>query len=124
MRDVPAISHTTSDVLMQAECVRHRAAEAIRIASLKKIVAQLNCAREASNLTKSQLARAIGSDPSVVGRLLGAHTENPTLATVVEVAAAVGLKLCLVPMSAEERARITEPMLSAETARSRPSYQG
>ena len=100
MRDVPANSYMMSDVPMQAECARHRAAEAIRIASLKRIVAQLNCAREASNLTKSQLARAIGSDPSVVGSLLAAHTENPTLAPVVEVAAASGLKLSPVPMTA------------------------
>lgn len=102
---------------MDTELARHRAAESVRIAALEAVVSQLDAAREALSLTKSQLARAIGSDPSVVGRLLCAHTGNPTLATVVEVAAAVGLKICLVPMSAEERARITEPMLAAKPAR-------
>jgi DNA-binding phage protein len=113
MPDIFAVKEPTGELPVDPECARHRASETIRIASLKDIVAQLNDAREASNLTKSRLARAIGSDPSVVGRFLSAHTENPTLATVVEVAAALGLKICLVPMSAEERARITEPMLSA-----------
>ncbi len=111
-------------VAVDAEYARHRAAESVRIAALRAIVAQLNNAREEANLSKSQLARAIGSDPSVVGRLLCAHTENPTLATVVEVAAAVGLKICLVPMSADERERITEPMLSTKPVRNGLAYKG
>jgi hypothetical protein len=35
---------------------------------------------------------------------------NPTLGTIAEVAAALGMKVTLTPMSADERARITEPM--------------
>jgi DNA-binding phage protein len=66
-----------------------------------------------AEIPEAQLARAIGSDPSVVRRLLSAHTINPTLATVAELAAALGLKVTLTPMSAEERKRITEPMLAA-----------
>jgi transcriptional regulator with XRE-family HTH domain len=68
---------------------------------------------EASNLTKAQLARAIGSDPSVVRRLLSAQTVNPTLATVAGLAAVLGLKVTLTRMSAQERKRITELMLAA-----------
>jgi hypothetical protein len=48
--------------------------------------------------------QTLGSDPSVVGRLLNARTGNPPLATVVQVAAAAGLKFALIPVSAEERA--------------------
>ena len=117
MRDAPAVNESLSAVPADAEYARHRAAESVRIAALRAIVSQVNDAREEANLSRSQIARAIGSDPSVVGRLLSAHTENPRLATVVEVAAAVGLKVCLVPMSAEERARITEPMLSTNPVR-------
>jgi DNA-binding phage protein len=46
----------------------------------------------------------------VVRRLLSAQAVNPTLATVAEVAAALGMKVTLEPMSKEERKRITEPM--------------
>jgi ribosome-binding protein aMBF1 (putative translation factor) len=99
--------------LEDPEFARDYAAESARIAAVDTVVNQLDDAREASNLTKAQLARAIGSDPSVVRRLLSADTINPTLATVAELAAALGLKVTLTPMSAEERKRITEPMLAA-----------
>ncbi|OIN81810.1 helix-turn-helix transcriptional regulator [Mycobacterium malmoense] len=99
--------------LKDCEFARHFAAESARIAAIDAVLNQLDDAREASNLTKAQLARAIGSDPSVVRRLLSAQTVNPTLATVAELAAALGLKVTLTPMSAEERKRITEPMLTA-----------
>lgn len=102
-----------AEKLEEPEFARHYAAESARIAAIDVVVNQLDDAREASNLTKAQLARAIGSDPSVVRRLLSAQTVNPTLATVAELAAVLGLKVTLTRMSAEERKRITEPMLAA-----------
>jgi transcriptional regulator with XRE-family HTH domain len=99
--------------LEDPEFARHYAAESARIAAIDAVLNQLDNAREASNLTKAQLARAIGSDPSVVRRLLSAQTINPTLATVAELAAALGLKVTLTPMSADERKQITEPMLAS-----------
>lgn len=99
--------------LEDPEFARAYAAESARISAIDAVVNQLDDAREASNLTKAQLARAIGSDPSVVRRLLSAQTVNPTLATVAELAAALGLKVTLTPMSAEERGRITVPMLAS-----------
>lgn len=99
--------------LEDREFARAYAAESARIAVIDAVVNQLDDAREASNLTKAQLARAIGSDPSGVRRLLPAQTVNPTLATVAELAAALGLKVTLTPMSAEERQQITDPMLAA-----------
>ncbi|QZA09010.1 helix-turn-helix transcriptional regulator [Mycolicibacter heraklionensis] len=98
--------------LADPEFARSYAAETARIAAIDAVVNQLDDAREASNLTKARLARAIGSHPSVVRRLLSAQTVNPTLATVAELAAALGLKVTLTPMSAEERERITKPMLA------------
>jgi len=94
------------------EFARRYAAESARIAAIDGVVNQLDEARAALNLTKAQLARAIGAEPSVVRRLLSAQTVNPTLATVAELAAALGLKISLTRMSAEERERITEPMLA------------
>lgn len=99
--------------LEEPEFARHYAADSARIAAIDAVVNQLDDARAASNLTKAQLAQAIGAEPSVVRRLLSARTVNPTLATVAELAAVLGLKVTLTRMSAEERRRITEPMLAA-----------
>jgi ribosome-binding protein aMBF1 (putative translation factor) len=102
-----------AEKLEEPEFARHYAAESARIAAIDAVVNQLDDAREASKLSKAQLARAIGSDPSVVRRLLSAQTVNPTLATVAELAAVLGLKITLTRMSAQERKRITEPMRAA-----------
>ena len=99
--------------LRDPEFARHYAAESARIAAIDTVVNELDALREKSGLTKAQLARAIGSEPSVVRRLLSSHSVNPTLATVAELAAALGMKVTLQPMSDEERKRITDPMVAA-----------
>ncbi len=95
---------------------REFAAESVRIATIDTLVNQLDTAREAAGLSKAELARAIGSDPAVVRRLFSATNVNPTLGTLAEVAGALGLRVTLAPMSAEERARVTEPMRRAAVA--------
>ncbi|MCG7300551.1 helix-turn-helix transcriptional regulator [Brevibacterium ravenspurgense] len=102
-----------SEDLNDLEFARSYAGESIRIATNDSLVNDLDELREAAGLTKARLARAIGSDPSVVRRLLSSESVNPTIATVPEVAAALGMKLILSPMSSEERQQITEPMLAA-----------
>lgn len=89
---------------------REFAAESARISTLDALVNALEEAREAEGLTKADLARATGITGPAVRRLLTAANPNPTLGTVVEVAAALGLKLAVEPMSAEERRAVTEPM--------------
>lgn len=99
--------------LKDPEFARAYASESIRIATIDALVNQLDARRENEGLSKAQLARAIGSDPAVVRRLLSASAVNPTLGTLAEVAAALGLKVTLVPMNREERKRITDPMKAA-----------
>jgi DNA-binding phage protein len=96
------------------EQARAFAAELARIRTVDTIVNALDEHRAAAGLSKAALARAIGSDPSVVRRLLTATTNNPTLSTVAEVAAALGLKVQLVPMTEAEKREMTEPMLGTE----------
>src|ERR1700749_478559 len=90
-----------ADRLRDPEFARHHAVETARIAAIDAVINRLDELREASGLTKAGLARAIGSEPSVVRRLLSAQAVNPTLATVAEVAAALGMKVTLEPMSKE-----------------------
>jgi DNA-binding phage protein len=89
---------------------RAYAAESARIEAIDSVINALDEARGMAGLSKAALARAIGSEPSVVRRLLSSDSVNPTLGTIAEVAAALGMKVTLTPMSADERDRITEPM--------------
>ena len=89
---------------------RAYAAESARIETIDAIINALDEAGSTEKLSKAALARAIGSDPSTVRRLLSSESVNPTLSTIAEVAAALGMKVTLTPMSKDERTRITEPM--------------
>ena len=92
------------------EFARAYAAESARIEAIDSIINALDEARGTEKLSKAALARAIGSDPSSVRRLLSSESVNPTLSTVAEVAAALGMNVTLTPMSEDERTRITEPV--------------
>ena len=67
----------------------------------------LDEARIDLGMTKAQLAHAISAKPEIVRRLLTAKSPNPTLATVVKVAAALGYSVQLVaakPRASRKRA--------------------
>lgn len=57
----------------------------------------LDDARVDAEVSKAELARRVSSKPEAVRRLLTASSANPTLRTVVSLAAALGLRLELVP---------------------------
>lgn len=96
--------------LRDPEFLRAYITESLRVATVDRLVHELDEAREALGLTKAQLARAISAEPAVVRRLLSPGPRNPTIGTLAEVAAALGLKIELVPMVAEERKRVSEPL--------------
>lgn len=72
---------------------RQYAIESARIATIDAVVNALDEAREAEGLSKADVARAVGSDPAVIRRLFGSGPVNPTLGTLAEVAAALGLRI-------------------------------
>ena len=64
------------------------------------------------------VARSIDARPEIVRRLFTEAGANPTLETVVEIAAALGLELRLVPVTQKKRA--AKPRLRvAKSSRSR-----
>ncbi|MFF1539117.1 helix-turn-helix domain-containing protein [Microbacterium sp. NPDC058269] len=99
--------------MQDPEFARAYATESIRIATIDALVNELDSLREGASLSKAQLARAIGADPSVVRRLLSSSSVNPTLGTLAEVAAALGMKVTLAPMNQQEKKQITAPMLAS-----------
>jgi transcriptional regulator with XRE-family HTH domain len=100
--------------LKDPEFLRTYVVESIRIATVDRIVGQLDDARNAAGLSKAAIARAIGSNPDAIRRLLTARQVNPTLGTLAEVAAVLGLRIALQPLSEAERENITEPLLNGE----------
>lgn len=96
--------------LADPEYARAFAAESIRIATLDAVVNRIAEGAKSAKMSKAALARSIGADPAVVRRLLTSDHANPTLGTLSEVAAALGMKVTLEPMTAAERRRFTEPM--------------
>jgi transcriptional regulator with XRE-family HTH domain len=91
--------------------LREYVAESIRIATIDRIVNELDATREAAGLTKAELARAISAEPATVRRLFSSGHVNPTLGTLSEIAAALGMRVVLEPLSADERQQITGPLL-------------
>jgi DNA-binding phage protein len=90
--------------------------ESIRIATIDTIINALDDARISAGLSKAALARAIGAEPATIRRLFSSGAANPTLGTLAEVAAALGLRIAVEPMPDDERRAVTVPLL-AESAR-------
>lgn len=102
--------------LEDPEFLREYVRESIRIATIDQLVNALDEAREAAHLTKAELARAISAEPAVVRRLFSASHVNPTLGTLAEVAAALGMRVTLEPLPAKEREQVTKPLLEGRSA--------
>jgi ribosome-binding protein aMBF1 (putative translation factor) len=60
------------------------------------LVRALDAAREKSGLSKADLAAAIDARPEVVRRLFTQENPNPTLSTLIRLAAALGYRVELV----------------------------
>jgi transcriptional regulator with XRE-family HTH domain len=96
--------------------LREYVAESVRIATIDRIVNELDAAREAAGLSKAELARAINSEPATVRRLFSAGHVNPTLGTLAEVAASLGMRVVLEPLGDGDRRQITESLLQGSTS--------
>ena len=66
------------------------------IDAVDQIVRALDTVRVAEGMSKAELARAISAKPEAVRRLFTKASPNPTLATVVSLAKALGYRLELV----------------------------
>jgi DNA-binding phage protein len=105
--------------LEDPEFLREYVVESVRIATIDQIVNALDDARKAAGLTKAALARAISAQPSVVRRLFSSGHVNPTLGTLAEVAAALGMRITLEPLPVAERRRVSTPLLEGRSADTR-----
>ena len=85
----------------------------VRIQTVDHVINALDDARMSKELSKAELARAVGADPAAVRRLFAAHG-NPTLNTLSDLAAALGLRITIEPMPQTE-AQAVAGVLVAQT---------
>jgi transcriptional regulator with XRE-family HTH domain len=97
--------------LLDPNFLREYVVASVRIATIDAIVNDLDDARKAAGLSKADLASAIQAEPAAIRRLLSSDQVNPTLGTLAEVAAALGLRVTLEPLSAAELRQVTQPLL-------------
>lgn len=89
-----------------------------RTRALDSIINTLEEQREALGVSKADLARHLHDSPPAVRRLLTAGNANPTLATIIDVAGALGLRVRLEPIPAEEASE-APPVVASPPARPR-----
>jgi len=96
--------------------LREYITESMRIATIDSIINALDDARVEAGMSKAELARAIDAEPATVRRLFAANQSNPTLGTIAEVAAALGLRVTVEPLGKSEQTQITKPLLEGRSA--------
>ncbi len=96
--------------LQDPEFRRHHLLETERVAAIDRMVNQLDDIRGSLGMTKADLARAIQRTPATVRRLLTSKSANPEFAVVVQMAAVLGYRVTLEPMSDADRAEISEAL--------------
>lgn len=102
--------------LQDPEFLREYVVESMRISTIDSVVNAMDDARQAAGLSKAELARAIEKEPATIRRLFSSESSNPTLGTLSEVAAALGLRITVEPIPEVERGLITQPLLEGRTA--------
>jgi transcriptional regulator with XRE-family HTH domain len=105
--------------LEDPDFLRDYVVESVRIATIDRLVNALDDAREAAGLSKAELARAIGAEPATIRRLFASGYSNPTLGTLAEVAAALGMRVTLEKLPPAARRQVTAPLLDGRTADTR-----
>jgi len=68
-----------------------------RIAMFDEVVRSLDARLKELGLTKAELSRRANMPPAAVRRLFSQQRKNPTLTTLVAIADALDMQLCMVP---------------------------
>jgi transcriptional regulator with XRE-family HTH domain len=104
-----------ADDLRDPDFLREYVTQSIRIATIDRIVNELDAAREAAGITKAELGRAISTEPAAMRRLFSSGHVNPTLGTLAEVAAALGMRIVLEPLEPDARQQVTQALRKGTT---------
>jgi len=83
-----------------------------RTLTVDRIVNDLEAQRVSLGITKAELARHLQTSAPAIRRLLTHGETNPKLATIVDVAGALGLRVTLEPIPAEDSFELPRPAKS------------
>lgn len=89
--------------LQDVEARRTYFREYARIKNVDAIINALDDARLSAGLNKAELARRLQTEPAAIRRLFSAVDPNPTIGTLAEVAAALGMRIALEPLPASDK---------------------
>jgi DNA-binding phage protein len=101
--------------LQDPEFLREYVIQSVRISTIDALMNTLDIARDEAGMSKSDIARAVGKESAAIRRMFSTGHTNPTIGTLAEVAAALGLRISIEPMDAAERNAITEPLRTGRT---------
>jgi DNA-binding phage protein len=76
------------------------------ILAVDDLIRLIDAERVDLGMSKADLARKVSTTPAAMRRLLTSGEANPTITTVLDVLAAVGLRLTLLPGSASKPASV------------------
>lgn len=111
------LKHDLEDPVFRAEYERARA----RIEAIDNVLSQLDERRRELGLSKAELARRAHANEVVIRRLFSAPDQNPTFATLVDVAHALGLEFRPTRLRPAGRPRLGQVAAAAKRAAKRPS---
>lgn len=80
------------------------------------ILKELDEARQRAGLSKTELARLAGTQPSSVRRLLSGGGHNPQFSTLAALAEVLGLEIRVMSVSEEEHKTVIDQEMSTATA--------
>ena len=75
------------------------AREELRTELIAELIRQLDAVREEQGITKADLAKALHQQPANVRRFFTAEGQNPTMASFLDLALALGYRLKLEPLA-------------------------
>ncbi|MEI6219779.1 MAG: helix-turn-helix transcriptional regulator [Actinomycetes bacterium] len=84
--------------------------ESIRTATIDEVVNTLDAARQRQEVSKSQLAQRVEVEPASVRRLFSSRNPNPTLGTLAEIAAALGMRIVLEELPKKKREQLVRAL--------------
>ena len=101
------LAEELKDPQFRAEYVR----ETLRLEVVDALINSLDEKRSLAGLSKAELARVLGSEPANIRRLFTGKSTNPTMASVVDVALALGFELKLVPLSRSKKLALKQALV-------------
>src|SRR4051812_12196594 len=90
------------------------------VIAIRRMLQMLDAERERAGLTKTELARRIGSSPATLRRLFTSPTANPTLRTIVDLFEALDVDISLRPRKRRRDRKGVESASSPDARQRRP----